>query len=134
LLTSIGTLRFRNEGNDFWLTLDCDPELGKYLRWLYKMFTFGVGHLQAPSRMSHITVVSRREKYRISKRVGFWNGQSVKFVIILKPETNGNAVWMPVTSEQLFDLRQELGLERIPGVALHYCVGYLYSGKRRCME
>lgn len=127
MLKSSGSIVYRH---NWWVWIQCDPQLGKYLRKLYRLARRNVDKLGQPSQGEHITVVSREEKNDNFERL--WKrheGKSVEFELILNPQTNGNAFWFPVMSKDVENFRIELGLQakRIPEI--HFCCGYLRQGK-----
>lgn len=127
MIESFGHICYRD---DWHIYLNCDHELGKYLRKLYSLARRNVEKLGRPSRNEHITVVSNYEKnenFELLWRK--YEGDKVNFILILEPQTNGNAFWFPVISQQLNNLRIELGLPEIKNPRLHFCCGYLYQGK-----
>ncbi len=127
MITSIGTLRYRK---NWWVWLEVDYELGRYLRRLYFFAQYGCSKLGRPSQDEHITIVSSHEKTdRFEAVWGVHEGREIEFTVLLKPETNSNAVWCPVRSIGLEEIRLELGLSAERHIPLHFAVGYLYPGK-----
>lgn len=126
-MKSQGILRYRS---NWWIWLECDYELGRYLRRLYFLATHKVYKLGKPSWDEHITVVSSHEK--TEKFEKYWNkheGKIIDFSLDLFPQTNGNAWWFPIVSQTLEDIREELGLNRLRNIPLHFAVGYERMGK-----
>ena len=76
----------------------------------------------------HITIISPYEACDISK-FGYRSGETLMFEILMEPRTNGNAVWYPVVSQDLDDLRTYFDLPNPKPVPLHLCIGYLRDGK-----
>lgn len=127
MIQSIGTIRYRS---NWWIWLECDYELGRYLRRLHYNFVYKVCKLGKPSWDEHITVVSSHEKTdKFEQFWGKYEGLSVNFEVEIAPQTNGNAFWMPVHSKKLENIREELGLVKQRMIPLHFAVGYEYPGK-----
>lgn len=130
MIESIGTIRYRP---NWWIWLEVDPNLGKYLRHLCFLASYKCKKLGRPSQGEHITVVSSHEKISEAEKYhylwGKYEGLQVEFSIILEPDTNGNAWWFPIRSISLELIREELGLSRKRAIDLHYCPGYENPGK-----
>lgn len=127
MINSTGTIRYRS---NWWIWLECDYELGRYLRRLFFAQRFKVEKLGKPSWDEHITVVSSHEYLPTFPSLwGKHEGRECEFTVVLEPKTNGNAWWMPVKSVELEGLRIELGLEPERHIPLHFAVGYQYPGK-----
>lgn len=128
MLKSIGTVRYKS---NWWIWLDVDYELGRYLRHLYLLARRKCCKLGRPSQQEHITVVSSHEKNGLFEQLWMKHeGREIEFWIDLdKPKTNGNAIWHPIISPDLENLRIELGLTANRNPDLHFCCGYLYQGK-----
>lgn len=93
----------------------------KYLARLFEA-TYRVRKLSAPSNKSHITIAwsKNSELPPIDKHLG----KKVNFTLELKPFTNGFAIWLPVVSKEIHDIRNSLGLSPLFN-DLHFCIGYL---------
>ena len=116
MISSQGILNYDGK----WCLVECDYNLGRYLR---KLFLLGHGiKLQRPARSEHITVVSHHEQ--VSKNWQIRNGELINFDLHTCLYTNGNAFWYPAWSQQLFTLREQLGLG-CPPIPLHFCIGYI---------
>lgn len=132
-LRSVGKLRYsptingshqRRDGGTtkHWLVIDCDPEIGRYYRQLYKMAHFGVRVIHRPAWEAHISVVCDEPP----PNPEFWlnyEGQEIEFDYVVEPESNGLYVWFPVICERALDIREELGLTRNPKLPLHLTIG-----------
>jgi len=79
--------------------------------------------LQRPAWESHITVV-RDEEPPNKTAWEKYNGQEVKFEIIPCVGTNGDYYWFPVECNLALDIREELGLVRLPEIPLHVSIGH----------
>lgn len=130
---SAGKLRYSpqligsyQETSKFWLVVDCDPELGRYYRALYRAMWFGCRELEIPAWKEHITVV--RNEPPPEDRQHLWeryNGKKVEFEYLYPPETDGYYVWLNVLCPELLDMREELGLPRDPEFPLHVSIGHM---------
>lgn len=135
LLRSTGMLRYspelgpgaghtrRDGGNTWWwLIVDCDPELGRYLRHQFLLGHRRTRTLQSPLWGAHISVI----RGEVPPNPAAWkrlDGTTVEFdydpVVC---ETEG-FVWCPVPCAQALSIREELGLPREPSPALHLTFG-----------
>ncbi len=114
------------EMNDGWLRLSVDSDFRKLFARLFEK-NYGLPKkLQAPSNGAHITIADpwelkgqKHEKYL---------GAEVEFEVIMKPYTNGNAVWLDVVSERIIEIRNELLLSNSRFIP-HLCLGYFKEGK-----
>lgn len=126
---SIGTLRYspKLNGEDsgrWWLILDADPDIGKYARYMYKVFHHHCRVLQAPSWKEHITVV--RDEKPNGDRLHLWEkyaGNKVEFTYYPEIVGDGKYFWMEVDCPELLEMRAELGLPYNPLYPLHLTVG-----------
>lgn len=50
-----GKINWRNDG---WVYLEVNKELGRYLRYMYYLYTYKTVKLSSPSRNEHITIVT----------------------------------------------------------------------------
>lgn len=133
-LPSTGTLRYspqlgrgghrRRDGGStvWWLIVDCDPELGRYLRHQYLLGHRRTRGLQAPLWGPHISVIRGETPPRPAawKRL---DGATVGFDYDPQVHEAQGYVWCPVRCPALLDLREELGLPREPQPALHLTIG-----------
>ncbi|MBX9400366.1 hypothetical protein K4L06_03520 [Lysobacter sp. BMK333-48F3] len=133
-LPSTGTLRYspqlgrgghlRRDGGStlWWLIVDCDPELGRYLRHQYLLGHRRTRGLQAPLWGPHISVI----RGETPPRPAAWrrlDGATVGFEYDPQVHEAQGYVWCPVRCPALLDLREELGLLREPQPALHLTIG-----------
>lgn len=121
MINTIGYYYSKNR----WAFLGINIELGRYLRRLFELDSWGVQKIQPPSNGYHITIASKYDNPTLPFIV---SRKKFNIQIEIKPYTNGNAYWMPVYSKEVEEFRLENGLNRLPQVPLHYCVGYLYQG------
>ena len=120
-----GSLLRRDGGTTlWWLIIDCDPELGRYLRHQVVAAVHRTRQVQAPLWGTHISVIRNEEPPRKQA----WeqlNGTEVEFEFELAiRETNGY-LWVPVFCEPALQHREELGLPREPQPPLHMTIGNL---------
>lgn len=106
----------------WWLVVDCDPEIGRYYRTLYSMWTYKTSTLQQPAWSAHISIV-RNERPPNEKAWKKYAGKPIEYTYIPKLEFNGIYVWLPVICDQALDIREELGLSREPYYSLHLTIG-----------
>jgi hypothetical protein len=133
-IASTGTLRYspqlskgghtRRDGGStlWWLIIDCDPELGRYLRHQYLLAHQRTRSLQSPLWGAHISVI----RGEIPSRMDAWkrgDGTAVEFAYDPRAHETDGYVWYPVRCEAILDLRQALGLPREPEPALHLTIG-----------
>lgn len=127
-MRSIGILRYSpkllgNKSEKWWLVLDCDSNIVNYFRHLYRLSHYNTREIVKPAWDSHITIIRNEEP----PHKEFWDkyaGLSVEFDYEHSPKTDGNYWWLSVISDQLLDIRTELGLVRDPEFPLHLSVGH----------
>lgn len=103
--------------------LDCDSSICTYFRGLYRLFYYNTRLLMRPAWDSHITVIRNEEPPR--KEV--WEryaGKEVEFEYENSPQTDGNYWWVPVSCQELLNVRTELGLPMNPEFPLHLSIGH----------
>lgn len=134
-MNSTGTLRYspklngsheRRDGGStkWWLVLDVDPELGRYLRQLHHLATYRTQKLQKPAWEVHISVI--RDEEPLDEFKPLWEkyaGLELCFEYELNAEGNETYVWLPVVCEAALDIRVEMGLPRSPIFPLHCTIG-----------
>ncbi len=109
----------------WWLVLDCDPEIGRYYRYLFLLQNFRSEQIQRPAWKEHITVIRDEEPLDNFKPLwGKFEKQLVEFSYNTEPQTNDEYWWLDVECEFLLDIRTELGLPREPHYPLHLSVGH----------
>lgn len=133
-LPSIGTLRYspalgrgghaRRDGGStlWWLIVDGDPELGRYLRRQFWIAHHRTRSLQAPLWGTHVSVIRGEAppKPAAWKRL---DGAAIAFDYDPDARETDGYVWCAVRCPALLDLREELGLAREPQPALHLTIG-----------
>jgi hypothetical protein len=129
-----GTLRYSPKllgGNspspNWWLILNCDPEIGKYFRHLHYLHRHRTEKLHRPAWAEHVTVI-RNEQPPNPKLWEAFSGQQVEIKVLLPAQSNGYYVWLPVQCDYLLDLREGLGLPRHPVIPLHLSIGHSDEG------
>jgi hypothetical protein len=133
-MRSTGTLRFsptlrngshtRRDGGRtrWWLIIECDPELGRFLRHLYAIGHYRTITLQPPLWGPHISVI-RGEVPPNAAAWGSADGATVEFEYSSELlETNGY-VWSPVECTRALAIRELLELPRSPDPPLHLSIG-----------
>jgi hypothetical protein len=134
VIRSFGTLRYspalragvhtRRDGGTtrWWLIVDCDPELGRYLRHLYTIAKRRTRTLQAPLWGPHISVIRGEEPHDV-RAWGEHDGAAIEFDYDPNARETDGYVWYPVECAAMLDLRERLGLAREPSPALHLTIG-----------
>ncbi len=133
-LPSIGTLRYspplgrgghtRRDGGStrWWLIVDGDPELGRYLRRQFRIAHHRTRSLQAPLWGTHVSAI----RGEVPPKPAAWkrlDGAAIAFDYDPDARETDGYVWCPVRCPALLDLREELGLAREPQPALHLTIG-----------
>jgi hypothetical protein len=120
-----GSLERRDGGNTrWWLIIDCDPEMGRFLRHLYTVATYQTRTIQAPLWGTHICVV-RGEEPPNAAEWGRLAGTEVQFEYEPVVRETEGYLWVPVTCAAALMHREGLGLPREPQPALHLTIGNL---------
>lgn len=137
MFETIGTLRYSPKligdqpaSPNWWLILSTDPNIGNYFRHLYLLQHHRCKTLRRPAWDAHVTVI--RNERPIDSYKHLWEKHSgLKVPIQVNPEakSNGDYCWLPITSEFLLDVREELGLERHPYYPLHLSIGHQNLGQ-----
>lgn len=110
---------------NWWVVVDCDPEVGRYCRQLYHLYHNRCRTLLRPSWKEHISVLRDEEP---KKNKAFWNqkeGKKIFFFYDVVVKTNGEYYWLDVIANELFDLRKHFGLSKEPEIPLHMSVGHV---------
>jgi hypothetical protein len=120
-----GTTTRRDGGTtEWWLILDCDPELGRLLRHLFAVGVYRTRKAQPPLWGPHVSVVRGEEPADKSH----WKKHAGREVAVEYAPTihlTDDYLWVPVRCEVLLDIREELGLPREPDPPLHLTIGNL---------
>jgi hypothetical protein len=104
-----------------WLVVMCDDEISRYYRHLfYKEYPWR-GKLTRPVWGTHISVI-RGEK--VDPKLWKLNdGKIINFEYEGGVQDNGEYYWLKVKCDYLLDLRESLGLSRVPRFGLHLTIG-----------
>lgn len=116
--------RVRRDGRttDWWLILECEPDVGRYLRHLHHLDTHRTGLLSDPLWGPHVSIVQdeRPPEMRLWRSL---EGQPMTFEYRCPPEDIGAYVFYPVACAEALDYREALGLPREPRRPLHLTIG-----------
>ena len=108
----------------WWLILECDREIGRYLRHLFEVAAHHTQRLQEPLWGAHVSVVRDEEP----PNAELWEqleGRQVCLEYDCEIElVNGFAV-APARCKDALDYREALGLPREPKYPLHLTIGNL---------
>ncbi|MBP3956555.1 hypothetical protein J8F10_14845 [Gemmata sp. G18] len=138
-MRSIGTYRFspevrtgshgRRDGGStrWWLIIDCDPDLGRYLRHLFTVGHYRTRSLQQPLWGPHISVIRGNEPPDPAAW-GQLDGAAVEFEYDSVVRETGGFVWCPVECPEALAVRETLGLPRCPDPPLHLTIGNFNYG------
>jgi hypothetical protein len=134
-MKSVGTFRYsptlgdsltRRDGGTtrWWLLIDCDPDLGRYLRHLYHAASYWTRKPRAPLWGPHVSVIRGEEPPRKEgwERLA---GAQVEFEYEPEVRETDGYLWVPVGCELALQHREELGLVREPEPPLHLTIGNL---------
>jgi hypothetical protein len=116
--------RVRRDGRttDWWLILECEPDVGRYLRHLHALHTHRTDTLSDPLWGPHVSII--QDERPVDMRL--WRsleGQPMAFEYSLPPEDIGAYVFYPVHCTEALDYREALGLPRAPRWPLHLTIG-----------
>jgi hypothetical protein len=124
---STGTIRYspenykgQNRSSQWWILLDCCPELIAYYRYWMKEL-HGI-KLQRPLWGSHISVV-RGDQPPISEPWGIHAGRVIEFTYDTSICDNRRHWWLNIESPELEHMRIELGLPSHPEFGFHLTLG-----------
>jgi hypothetical protein len=135
-MRSIGTFRYspelrtgshlRRDGGStrWWLILDCDPELGRFLRHQHTVAIHRTRTIQAPLWGTHISVI-RGEEPPNAKEWDRLQGTEVEFEYEPVVQETDGYLWVAVACPGALDHREQLGLPREPYPPLHLTIGNL---------
>jgi hypothetical protein len=103
------------------ITTRCD--LHSYYNWFLKT-RFNL-FLSPPLRGTHITIINDiitdTERYELIGRK--YQRKKVEFFYEIEPRSNGKHWWLRVFSPQAEDIREEIGVSRIPYFSFHLTIG-----------
>ena len=116
--------RVRRDGRttEWWLILQCDPELGRYLRHLFHLDVRRTHRISDPLWGPHVSIVQGE----VPADPAAWkegDGEVMTFELIHAPQEIGDYVFFPVRCEAALDYRERLGLPREPQYPLHLTIG-----------
>lgn len=132
-LLTVGTFRYaptnhgstaRRDGGttEWWLILDIDPELGRYLRAEYARFRYRTVEARAPLWGTHVSVIRGEEPADKSA----WkrhDGKRVEVRYSWDVTAMNDYLWLPVWCPAANAVRVELGLPANPTPPLHLTFG-----------
>ena len=99
----------------------CDLDL--YYGWfLRKRFDL---ELVRPLRGAHVTIINEqvpKDKFLLGKEL--FNKKKIEFFIDPEPRSDGKYWWLRVYCSQAEEIREAIGLRRIPFFAFHLTIGY----------
>lgn len=119
-----GKVRRDGRTTEWWLILQCDPDLGRYLRHLHHLDARRTRSISDPLWGPHVSVVQDERPADLSA----WKdreGETMSFELVYPPQEIGDYVFYPVRCEAALDYRQRLGLPREPRYPLHLTIGNL---------
>jgi hypothetical protein len=126
-LNSCGNLIRRDgQSTKWWLIIECDPELGRYLRYQFQIKTYYTQSVQSPLWGTHISVI-RNEEPPIKTHWESLQAQEVEFEYEAMIQETEGYIWVGVQCEAALQHRSVLGLPREPVLPLHLTVGNLKS-------
>lgn len=117
-----GTTRRDGRSTEHWMILQCEPELGRYLRHLHHLDARRARLLADPLWGPHISVV-QDEPAADPARWMDREGEAMAFELLYPPQVFDAYVFYPVRCEAALDYRELLGLPREPRYPLHLTIG-----------
>jgi hypothetical protein len=116
--------RIRRDGSttDGWLIIQCEPDVGRYLRQLRMLQRPALPLLSDPLWGAHVSIVRGEELPNPAD----WKdreGRVVEFEYQYPSQEIGEYVFFPVICEDALDYRERLGLPRDPQWPLHLTFG-----------
>lgn len=116
--------RVRRDGSttDWWLILQCDPDVGRYLRQLYALDARRTRQLCDPLWGPHVSIVQNE----VPPDLTLWcalEGRPMTFDYVHPPQEIGEYVFYPVACAEALTHREALGLPREPRWPLHLTFG-----------
>lgn len=132
-LSTVGTFRYaptnngtflRRDGGttEWWLIIDIDPELGRYLRAEYALSRYRTVQPQPPLWGTHVSVIRGEEPPDKSAWKKF-DGQRVEVRYEWDVTETKEYLWLPVVCPAANAIRVELGLPADPTPAMHLTFG-----------
>ena len=100
---------------------NCD--LDRYYAWfLKKRFNL---ELNSNLRGTHITFISDKiEKDIFEKFSNIFDGKEIDFYVEFEPRSSGKHWWLRIHCPDAEDIREIMGLDRIPYFSFHLTLGY----------
>ena len=118
MFTSFATIQYHTT----WIIAKCDDSIVDYYRWFYWKAT-GL-KLMRPKNGAHISIARGEDEGIMESR---WkrniNGPRIEFYYSNELITKDNYIWMPVWGEQLYKVRENVGLPTQPILPFHMTVG-----------
>ena len=133
-LSTVGTFRYspvirggsliRRDGGstEWWLIIDIDPELGRYLRAQYARHRHQTVQPQPPLWGTHVSVIRGEEPPDKTAWKAF-DGQRVEVRYEWDVTETKEYLWLPVWCPTANTIRAELGLPADPTPAMHLTFG-----------
>lgn len=114
----------RRDGSttEWWLILQCEADVGRYLRELYALDVRRTRCLADPLWGAHVSVVQNE----VPPNLAAWRaleGRPMRFEYCHPPQEIGEYVFFPVECAEALDYREHLGLSREPRLPLHFTIG-----------
>ena len=135
-LSTVGTFRYspairgesttRRDGGstEWWVVIDCDPELGRYLRAQYARHRHQTVQPQPPLWGTHVSVI-RGEEPPDKTTWKTFDGQRVEVRYEWEVFETKEYLWLPVSCPEAEAIRVGLGLPPQPEPAMHLTFGNL---------
>lgn len=125
-----GGARTRRDGGttDWWLILQCEPDVGRYLRQLYALDMRRTRRLSDPLWGAHVSIVQNE----MPPDLTHWRaleGQAMTFDYLHPPRQIGEYAFYPVECAEALAYREALGLPRQPRWPLHLTFGNRKAGQ-----
>lgn len=117
-------IRRDGQTTKWWLIIECDPELGRYLRYQFSIKTYHTKNIQAPLWGTHISVI-RNEEPPIKTHWKKYQAQKIVFTYQSDIQETEGYLWVPVQCELALKHRESLGLSLEPPLPLHLTIGNL---------
>ena len=116
--------RMRRDGatTDWWLIVQCDRDLGRYLRHLCKLEAPGGVKISEPLWGAHVSIIQNETPPNLEH----WNdreGREVTLEYEQAPQETDGYIFLPVNCPEALDYREQLGLPREPKWPLHLTIG-----------
>lgn len=122
-LDALGNRRRRDGSTtDGWLIIQCEPDVGRYLRSLRMLERRALPSLSDPLWGAHVSIVRGEDV----PDTAAWNdreGCVVEFEYMHPAQELGEYAFFPVICEAALDYRELLGLPREPLLPLHLTFG-----------